>query len=61
MSTSHEPPAKGDGLRERHVAPDAKSAGGVDGADGLQEVDEVDKEQKTFGRTPDGTSTSSTL
>jgi len=58
MSTSHEPPAKGDGLRERHVAPDAKSAGGVDGVDGLQEVD---KEQKTFGRTPDGTSTSSTL
>lgn len=58
MSTSHEPPAKADGLRERHVAPDVKVEGATEGS---QELDDVDKPQKTFGRTPDGTSTSSTV
>jgi hypothetical protein len=59
MSTSHEPPAQADGLRERHVGADSKGAGGAEGPTGLEKVEEVDKEQKTFGRTPDGTSTSS--
>lgn len=58
MSTSHEPPAKADGLRERHVAPDAMVEGAPEGS---QELDDVDKAQKTFGRTPDGTSMSSTV
>jgi hypothetical protein len=59
MSTSHEPPAATEGLRERHAAPvsnDASSLEGTKGTEGHSNEDDVpEKEKKTFGRTPDGT------
>lgn len=56
MSTSHKP-AMADGLRERNTVPLTENA--IDAT--KQEIKaEVEKEkaQKTFGRTPDGTSMS---
>lgn len=54
MSTSHEP-AMADGLRERNAVPLTDNAIDATKQDIKAEV-EKEKSQKTFGRTPDGTS-----
>lgn len=56
MSTSHEPPTRAEGLRERHGLSDVKDAPNVTDAGDAAAVEELEKEKKTFGRTPDGTS-----
>lgn len=56
MSTSHEPPTRAEGLRERHGLSDEKNTPNVTDAGDAAAVEELEKEKKTFGRTPDGTS-----
>ena len=56
MSKSHEP-AMADGLRERNTVPSTENAIDAMKQDIKVEV-EREKTQKTFGRTPDGTSMS---
>lgn len=56
MSTSHEPPTRAEGLRERHGLSDVKNAPNVTDAGDAAAVEDAEKEKKTFGRTPDGTS-----
>lgn len=56
MSTSHEPPTRAEGLRERHGLSDVKNAPNVTDAGDAAVVEDSEKEKKTFGRTPDGTS-----
>lgn len=56
MSTSHEPPTRAEGLRERHGLSDEKNTPNVINAGDAADVEELEKEKKTFGRTPDGTS-----
>lgn len=55
MSTSHEP-AMADGLRERNAVPLTDNTTYATKQHVKAEV-EKEKSQKTFGRTPDGTST----
>lgn len=55
MSTSHEKPVGGEGLRERHGQVNAKDAANIADVDDFG-AEELEKEKKTFGRTPDGTS-----
>jgi hypothetical protein len=57
MSTSHEPPTRAEGLRERHGLSDVKEVSSSTAAGDAAVVEDVEKEKKTFGRTPDGTST----
>jgi hypothetical protein len=60
MSTSITPDSRTEGLRERHAVSaiiDRSSSGVSSGQDTPQNEDEAEKEMKTFGRTPDGTST----
>ncbi|KFY37456.1 hypothetical protein V494_04744 [Pseudogymnoascus sp. VKM F-4513 (FW-928)] len=55
MSTSHEPPTRAEGLRERHGVSDSKDAPNVIDAGDAAAVEDPEKEKKTFGRTPEGT------
>lgn len=61
MSTSITPDSRPEGLRERHVVPtinEESSSGLSSGQDTPQNEGAEEREKKTFGRTPDGTSTS---
>jgi hypothetical protein len=63
MSTSITPNTRPEGLRERHTlpTPSEESISGLSTRqDTPQNERDEDKEKKTIGRTPDGTSESST-
>lgn len=59
MSAQSGPAGPSEGLRERKVAQDIREEDASTANSDLdtpQESDDVEKEQKTFGRTPSGTS-----
>lgn len=61
MSTAITPDSRTEGLRERNVVPttnEESSSGLSSGQDTPQNEGDDEKGKKTFGRTPDGTSTS---